>query len=100
MALSLPLVRRWVPQNRFYGLRVPSTLKNKTLWYEANALAGRHMFLFGIALIVLDYGLTVSELPVRTHRQIFSWTSIGGLLAITAVDWRTANRWARERHRP
>jgi uncharacterized membrane protein len=97
IVVSLPLIFRWVPPNRLYGFRVAATLKNKSVWYDANALAGRHMALFGLALIVFDYMLALSTWSTPFRRAIFYWVSISGLLAVVAVDWRTANRWARER---
>ena len=30
--LSIPLMLRWVPQNRLYGFRIPATLRNKSVW--------------------------------------------------------------------
>ena len=97
MVLSIPLILRWVPQNRFYGLRIPPTCRNKSVWYDANALSGRHLFLFGVALIVLDYLLPLGPWSRPVRRDIFWWVSVIGLLTIVAVDWRTANRWSRER---
>src|SRR3954447_22062616 len=48
-ALAVPLMRRKVGVNSLYGFRVRRTLANPTVWYEANAFAGRCMFRSGIA---------------------------------------------------
>lgn len=45
--LSIPLILRWIPRNRFYGFRVASTLRDKSVWYDANALSGRHFLALG-----------------------------------------------------
>lgn len=100
MVLSIPLILRWVPQNPIYGFRVPATCKNKSVWYDANALAGRHMFLLGVALVVLDYVLPFGPWARSMRHDIFWGISIVGLLAVVAIDWRTANRWLRERQQP
>jgi uncharacterized membrane protein len=89
---SLPLLLRWVPQNRFLGLRVPSTLRNKTVWYDANALCARHLLLLGLLLVLLEFVLPRS-IRIGTLRVIASV----GFAAITIADWRTANRWERQR---
>jgi hypothetical protein len=43
--LSVPLILRRVPPNRFYGFRTRVTLSSKDIWYPANAF-------FGWALLV------------------------------------------------
>lgn len=97
MALSIPLIFRWVPQNPVYGFRIPATCKNKSVWYDANALSGRHLFFFGVALVVLDYALSLAPWDRASRRDIFWGVSVVGLVVIVTVDWRIANRWARER---
>jgi hypothetical protein len=89
---SLPLIFRWVPPNRFYGLRIRATLRNESVWYDANALSGRHMFALGLFLVFLEFVLPPS-VRIATLRVIASI----GFAAIIVLDWRTANRWARER---
>jgi hypothetical protein len=69
--LSIPLMLRWIPPNRIYGFRIPATLRNRSVWYDANALCARHFTVLGLILVTL----------------------------IIVVDWRTANRWERERMR-
>src|SRR5438270_13471878 len=48
-ALAVPLIRRKVGLNSLYGFRVRKTLADPTVWYEANAFAGRCMFRSGVA---------------------------------------------------
>jgi uncharacterized membrane protein len=91
---SIPLILRWIPQNRIFGFRVPATLRNKSVWYDANALSGRHLFLLGLFMVLLEFALPPS---IRTWTLRF--TAIAGLVVITVVDWKTANRWERERRR-
>lgn len=90
--VSIPLMLRWIPQNRIYGFRIPATLRNKSVWYDANALCARHFFLLGLFLVLLEFAL-----PSSIRTQTLRLTALAGLVAITAVDWRTANRWERER---
>ena len=97
IVLSIPLILRWVPRNPIYGFRIPATCRNESVWYDANALSGRHLFMLGVALIVLDYMLPLTPWSRSAQRDIFKWVSIGGLVVMVAADWRTANRWSRER---
>jgi uncharacterized membrane protein len=90
--LSLPLMFRWVPPNRFYGLRIPATRRNRSVWYDANALSGRHMFVLGVVLVGLEFVLPRS-IRIEVLRVI-AWI---GFVTMIVADWRTANRWERER---
>jgi uncharacterized membrane protein len=89
---SIPLILRWIPRNHFYGLRVPATLSDESIWYDANALCGRHLFLLGLVMVVLEFLLSR---PMRV--PILGAIGAVGSFGIIAVDWRTANRWRRER---
>lgn len=53
-ALAVPMIRRRVAPNRWYGFRVPRTLEDPKVWYEANAYAGKCLFWFGIALSLIS----------------------------------------------
>jgi uncharacterized membrane protein len=92
LLISLPLMLRWVPPNRVFGLRIPSTLRDRSVWYDANALSARHLFVLGLVLVVLEFVLPRS-IRVGTLRA----TATIGFAAIIVSDWRTANRWERER---
>ena len=89
---SIPLIFRWIPQNRLYGFRIAATLRNKSVWYDANARCGRHLFLLGLLMVLLELLLPMS---IRTQSLVL--TAITGLVLVTVIDWKTANRWERER---
>jgi len=57
VGLSIPLVRRKIGPNNFYGLRIPDTLENEQVWYEANARSGREFCWLGVCIIVVAIGL-------------------------------------------
>ncbi len=92
LLLSLPLMFRCIPPNRFFGLRVPSTLRNKSVWYDANALSARHLFALGAFLVFLEF-----VLPLSVRIGMLRAVASIGFAAIIIMDWRTANRWERER---
>jgi hypothetical protein len=92
IVLSIPLILRWVPQNRFYGLRIPATCRNRSVWYEANALCGRHMLLLGLVMVALEF-----VLPRSMRVPVLATVGWIGFVGLTIVDWRTANRLWRER---
>jgi len=89
---SIPLIFRWIPQNRLYGFRILATLRSESVWYDANARFGRHLFLLGVFMVLLEL-----VLPMSIRTPTLTLTAITGLVLVTAIDWRTANRWDRER---
>jgi SdpI/YhfL family protein len=89
---AIPLMLRWVPPNRFFGLRIAATLRNESVWYDANALCARHLFVLGVLLVALEF-----VVPVSMRIPTLSIIASVGLAAIIIADWRTANRWERER---
>ncbi|RMG79529.1 MAG: SdpI family protein, partial [Chloroflexi bacterium] len=53
IALAVPLIRRRIPPNHWYGLRVPATFADERVWYEANARAGKELLTLGVFVIAL-----------------------------------------------
>ena len=83
---------RWVPPNHVYGFRIRATLRDRSVWYDINALSGRHFFLLGLLLIALELSL-----PPAAQRPTLRAIALMGLAVIVVVDWRAANRLERER---
>ena len=50
--LCVPMIFRKIPPNRFYGFRTAKTLSDERIWYEANAIGGRWLFLAGVVILV------------------------------------------------
>ena len=94
IVLSIPLMLRWIPPNRFFGLRVPSTMSSDSLWYDANALIGRHSLALGIVMVALEF-----VLPRTMLVPVLGTVGTVGIVVVIIGDWRTANRWQRERER-
>ena len=69
--LSLPLVLRMVPMNRFYGIRIPKAFVSDSNWYAINAHGGRVFIAYGVALVT--FGLLARDLaPPPTS----IWTAV------------------------
>jgi uncharacterized membrane protein len=94
IVVSIPLIFRWVPPNRFFGLRIPATLRNQSVWYEANARNGRHLFALGLVMVLLEF-----VLPATLRIAVLRTIGTVGFVTIIVMDWRTANRRWRERQR-
>lgn len=52
LLLTLPLMLRMVPMNKFYGFRTKAAFQSQENWYEINARGGR-MLALGSAAILL-----------------------------------------------
>lgn len=93
LVLAVPLMLRWVPRNRLYGFRVAATLRDDAVWYEVNASAGRQSVSLGALMVALEF-----VLPLSLRNATLSTVGVVGLMLITTIGWRRANRLARERH--
>ena len=91
IVVSIPLLFRWVPRNRLYGFRVPATLRHDAVWYEVNARSARHFLLLGAVMVVLEFAV-----PRPLRNEILATVAVVGLAVATVVNWRHANRLARE----
>ncbi len=52
VALSLPMIRRKVPPNPWYGFRVRQTQEDPATWYAANEYAGKGLAWVGVCALV------------------------------------------------
>lgn len=56
IGLGVPLARRRVPRNRWYGFRLGAALRDDEIWYAVNERSGRHLVILGLALMALGLG--------------------------------------------
>ena len=98
VAVAIPLIRRRIPPNGGYGLRVPATFADEWVWYEANARAARALVALGLALAAL--ALVLPELWPLTPDQLI-WILVAvlllGVLTTAVWGWGMAERLLRER---
>jgi uncharacterized membrane protein len=57
IGLAVPLIRRKVRPNGWYGFRVRQTLADPEVWYAANAYAGRCLLGIGVITVLTAVGL-------------------------------------------
>lgn len=53
IVMGIPLIRRLVPPNRFYGFRTSLTSGDPAIWYAVNALTGKCVICTGVVLVML-----------------------------------------------
>lgn len=98
--LGIPLWRRRIGPNTFYGVRVAATFKDEWVWYEANARGGRDLVITGAIVALASIVIAAWPGPV-TDMQIAVITGITVLttLAVAIRGWRHANALWAERQR-
>lgn len=57
LSLSIPLLLRSVPPNRWYGFRVRRTLADTDTWYAVNAYTARWMIVLALMTLAVSLGL-------------------------------------------
>jgi uncharacterized membrane protein len=98
VAVSIPMIRRRVPPNPSYGLRVPATFADEWVWYEANARSGRDCFLVGVVTVVAALLLAwVPGISEPVYIALCTGLLLAGTLGCAWVGTRRANRLLAER---
>jgi uncharacterized membrane protein len=92
LVLSIPLTLRWIPQNRLYGFRTAATYRDRSVWDDVNAAAGRQMLALGAVMVALEFAL-----PAAVRVQALRFVGLVGVPAIVVVNWRRAQRLDRQR---
>jgi uncharacterized membrane protein len=98
VAIGLPLARRRVPPNRWYGIRLPATFADESVWYDTNAASGRDLMMLGdivVGVAVIPPQLTT--LSAAQYAGLCSGVFVVGSSTMVVRGWRLANRLLRER---
>ena len=98
--LSIPFLWSLVPRNRFYGFRVPATLRDDRVWYIMNRRVAREMIVAGFALAFSAAMFDRIGLNTAFGRTLLSVVTITALAAITTRGWIAANHLARQNQPP
>ncbi|HEU5402457.1 MAG TPA: SdpI family protein [Terriglobales bacterium] len=83
--VSLPLVLKLVPLNRWYGFRTRKTLSDESIWYEANYKGG--MGLIVASVIALAARVVIMQSFERGTGAVLSMFVLMGCMAMALVVW-------------
>ena len=99
VVLGLPLVRRQVRPNVYYGVRTRDTLADEAVWYEVNAMGGRDLIVLGTLFVVVlsVVQLTGNGWPEEFRILVPVGVLLLGLAFSTGRLVRAAKRMRRER---
>ena len=93
IVVGLPLARRIVRPNGWYGLRVPATFADEHVWYEANAVAGRDLMRLGAALLLVALGLP-RVAPISRAAYAVTCTIVLAIGSVEGLRWNRHQRWS------
>ena len=62
IVLSIPLIKRKVKMNHFYGVRIAKAFESEENWYQINAYGGRRLVAWSVVLAVI--GVITFFLPL------------------------------------
>lgn len=94
--ISLPLVYRKVPMNRFYGIRIPASFESAERWYAINAYGGRQMALWSWLITVTG---ALGFLVPREHFLTYAWINVGVTVLAVLIPVVRVYRWSNgQRH--
>ena len=63
IALSIPLVKRKVKMNPWYGVRIPKAFESEENWYKINAYGGKRLMIWSSALALI--GIAAFFIPME-----------------------------------
>lgn len=83
--VSLPLVLKLVPLNRWYGFRTRKTMSNEDVWYEANYKGG--VGLIVASVIALLARMLIMQRFERGTGAVLSMFFLMGCMVAALVVW-------------
>lgn len=90
---SIPLIRRRVKMNHWYGVRIPAAFISEERWYQLNQYGGRLFLYWGLAMgVTAIVGAFLDQKDWITYNWAAVVIALGGLaMVIVGI-----NRYARK----
>lgn len=98
-ALAIPLIRKKIKINNWYGIRVPQTMDDEDVWYEVNALMGKYIFSWGIFISVLTLYFFLNPTdPEYLMIYILLVVLISGAVLLVIISYKVSNKITLRKH--
>ena len=81
IGLCIPLIRRKIKPNRFYGFKTPKTLSDPDIWYPVNVYSGKWGLVMGSAMILVGSILY----PFESIDEVSYGLIVGGLTFLMGI---------------
>ena len=87
--VSVPLIRRLIKPNLFYGYRMPLTLANPDVWYKVNAFFGRLLAGTGVIVALAAVVLyLLGGIDAKDYATDCAVVLLIGLFVSLGLSWR------------
>ena len=94
IAAAVPLIRKRIKMNGWYGVRIPEAFESEEAWIEINHYGGRYILWWGIAVAVTS----MLGLPLEKKNWIvYDWISLVVILGGLFVAVLKTCQYARKR---
>jgi uncharacterized membrane protein len=85
VGLSIPLIKKRVPPNPYYGFRTKKTLSDPKIWYEANRVSGRDLLVAGALITITSFVMLVFAQGWKPEQVVATLLSVMVLSLVGAV---------------
>ena len=94
IAVSIPMILRRVPMNRWYGVRTRKAYASEEAWYEINAFGGKAFFLFGLLLAAVAwFGRDMLPDPRDASAALVMGLPVAAMLVVLLAVRRFSRRF-------
>ena len=83
IGISIPMVKRKIPMNGWYGIRIQKAFQSEELWYDINAYGGRQLIIWSLPILVA--GVACFFVPLNEANPLPIIALAGGPIAIFPV---------------
>lgn len=96
-AIGLPLARRRIKPNFWYGVRLGPTLKDESIWYDVNEKAGRELAVLGVCVVLLAALAPIASDSVLVNSLVQTSVLLVGTVFVAVRSVGLARRMWNER---
>jgi hypothetical protein len=94
MLVSIPMILRRVPMNRWYGVRTRKAYASEENWYEINAFGGKAFFVFGLLLVAVAwFGRDILPAPRDASAAVVMALPALALFVVLLAVWLFSRRF-------
>ncbi len=71
IGISVPLIKRSIQMNQYYGVRTPEAFKSEENWYEINSYGGKQLLGLGFFTTILSvFNIILVLTAIVTHELV------------------------------
>ena len=85
VAAGIPLFQRRIGPNRWYGFRVPKTMSDEGIWFDANETMGKDLIISGAVMILAAITIHLGCASLLRVDQL-AYLNVGVMVAALGVS--------------